>query len=177
MQTPLWIFGYGSLIWDPCFAFDDRQIATLPGWQRSFCMWSLHYRGTAEQPGLVLALDRNPEASCAGVAFRIPAGAEPETIAALRARELISYAYLEAEVTLRLASGAAVQALTYVINRDHPQYTGPMPPEEQAQIIAARGGVRGPNRDYLFATAAHLTQLGLADPAIDALAARVRALP
>lgn len=176
MQDQLWVFGYGSLIWDPCFAFADRQIATATGWQRSFCMWSVHYRGTETMPGLVLALDRAEGAHCKGVAFAIPKGTEQATIAALRERELISYAYLEETITVALPDGRSVPALTYVINRDHPQYTGPLSADAQAQIIAARAGIRGPNRDYLFATARHLADLGLADPDLDALVTRVRAL-
>ncbi|MGL5010815.1 MAG: gamma-glutamylcyclotransferase, partial [Paracoccaceae bacterium] len=152
MSQPLWVFGYGSLIWDPCFTFVERQIGVAHGWHRSFCMWSVHYRGTATEPGLVLALDRAEGAQCAGVAFRVTAGAEAETVDALRTRELISSAYLEAEVEVALADGQAVRALTSVINRDHAQYTGAMTPDEQAEIIATRAGVRGPNRDYLFAT-------------------------
>jgi glutathione-specific gamma-glutamylcyclotransferase len=70
-----------------------------------------------------------------------------------------------------------VQAVTYVINRDHPQYNRAMSLEDQAQIIATRQGVRGPNRDYLFATARHLAELGLDDPDLDWLVTRVGALP
>lgn len=177
MQDQLWVFGYGSLIWDPCFPIAERQVATAPGWHRSFCMWSVHYRGTPENPGLVLALDRAEGAACCGVAYAIPGGAEAETIAALRTRELISSAYMEATITITLQDARTVQAVTYVINRDHAQYTGPMSLEAQARIIAARAGIRGPNRDYLFATAQHLRDLGLADPDLDALVTQVRAMP
>ncbi len=177
MHDQLWVFGYGSLIWDPCFAFAERQVGRVAGWHRSFCMWSVHYRGTAKEPGLVLALDRADGAACDGVAFRVPAGAEAITIAALRERELISSAYMEATVDVALVDGARVRALTYVINRDHPQYCGSLPLEEQARIIARRHGVKGPNRDYLFATAQHLADLGLADADLDWLVTRVRALP
>lgn len=177
MQDQLWVFGYGSLIWDPCFAFTAREVATVHGWQRSFCMWSVHYRGTEAEPGLVLALDRAEGATCRGLAFAIPAGEEATTIAALRERELISYAYREETVTALLADGRQVQALTYVINRDHAQYAGGLDMAAQAAIIATRAGVRGPNRDYLFATAQHLADLGLADAEMEALVTRVRALP
>jgi glutathione-specific gamma-glutamylcyclotransferase len=177
MQDQLWVFGYGSLIWDPCFAFTERQVATVSGWERRFCMWSVHYRGTEDAPGLVLALDRAEGAACKGLAFAIPAGEEAATIAALRERELISYAYREETVTAVLADGRRVEALTYVINRDHAQYAGRMDPAAQAQIIATRAGVRGPNRDYLYATAAHLAELGLADPEMEALVTMVRAIP
>jgi glutathione-specific gamma-glutamylcyclotransferase len=139
-------------------------------------MWSVHYRGTAAAPGLVLALDAAEGGHCDGVAFRVPPGAEAETLAALRLRELISYAYREETVAVALVDGRCVQAVTYVINRDHAQYNRAMTLEEQAQIIAIRAGVRGPNRDYLFATAQHLSDLGLADPDLDWLVARVRAL-
>jgi glutathione-specific gamma-glutamylcyclotransferase len=177
MPDQLWVFGYGSLIWDPCFVYVDRQLATAHGWHRSFCMWSVHYRGTPENPGLVLALDRGEGADCRGVAFAIPAGQEAATIAALRERELISYAYLEKMIDVTLPDGRLVQALTYVINRDHEQYAGHMTLEEQAQVIAMRNGVRGPNRDYLFATAEHLAELGLADAEMERLVTKVRALP
>ena len=68
--TGLWVFGYGSLIWEPGFDFDDRRLATLHGYRRAFCMTSIVYRGTPEAPGLVLALDGDPEA---------PAPASPTT--------------------------------------------------------------------------------------------------
>ena len=95
MHTALWVFGYGSLIWDPGFPVAERRIATAKGWHRSFCMRSIHHRGTVDCPGLVLALDRAAAASCTGVAFRVQPGHEPATLAALRERELISSAYLE----------------------------------------------------------------------------------
>jgi cation transport protein ChaC len=171
----MWVFAYGSLIWDTGFPVAETRPARVEGWHRSFCMWSVHYRGTAEAPGLVLALDRAEGAQCRGVAFRVAAGAEEETRAYLRARELISSAYAETTVAAVTAEGT-VPALTYVINRDHAQYCGGLTPEDQAQIIARSAGVRGPNRDYLYATAAHLADLGLADADLDWLAGRVRAL-
>ena len=177
MQDQLWVFGYGSLIWDPCFAYHSRQVATVQGWHRSFCMWSVHYRGTAENPGLVLALDRAAGAHCAGVAFAVTPGTEDDAIAALRERELISDAYHEALLDVTLADGITVNALTYVISPDHPQYAGGLDLATQAQIIASRHGVRGPNRDYLFATAQHLASLGLRDAAMEALCTKVRDLP
>ncbi|QYZ70374.1 gamma-glutamylcyclotransferase [Neotabrizicola shimadae] len=177
MDKAMWVFGYGSLIWDPGFPIAERQLAFLSGWHRSFCMRSIHHRGSEAAPGLVLALDESPDARCAGVAFRVAPGAEESTLAALRERELISSAYLERNLPVTLADGAGVQALVYVIDPHHIQYCGGLPLEEQAQIIATAHGGRGPNRDYLFATAAHLAELGIADLDLDWLAARVRALP
>lgn len=176
MADAMWVFGYGSLIWHPGFPVAERQVARLTGWHRSFCMSSIHHRGTAEAPGLVLALDAAPGATCAGVAFRVEPGAEAATLAALRERELVSSAYLERMLPVGLAGGGQVQALAYVIDPDHVQYVGGLPLERQAQIIAGATGGRGPNRDYLFATAAHLAELGIADADLEWLAARVRAL-
>jgi glutathione-specific gamma-glutamylcyclotransferase len=177
MTSPLWVFGYGSLIWDPGFPVAERQIARLEGWHRSFCMWSIHHRGTEATPGLVLALDALDGAECEGVAFCVAAGAEAETLAALRERELVSSAYLERWLPVRLADGQVVNALAYVIDPDHVQYCGGLSPERQAQIIAKACGGRGPNRDYLFNTAAHLAELGIEDADLSWLSARVRDLP
>jgi len=172
----MWVFGYGSLIWQPDFPVAEAVTARLEGWHRSFCMRSIHHRGSEAEPGLVLALDAAPGAVCLGLAFRVAPGAEAETLAALRERELISSAYLEREVELALTDGRTVRALAYVIDPAHAQYCGGLPLEEQAQIIARAQGGRGPNRDYLWNTAAHLDALGLGDPDLDWLAARVRAL-
>lgn len=173
----MWVFGYGSLIWDPGFPVAERRLARLDGWHRSFCMRSIHHRGTEDAPGLVLALDEAPGAACTGLALRVAPGAEDATLAALRERELISSAYLERRLPVRLDTGAIVEALAYVIDPHHRQYCGGLALEDQAQIIATARGGRGPNRDYLVATARHLAELGIADPDLDWLAARVAALP
>jgi glutathione-specific gamma-glutamylcyclotransferase len=173
----LWVFAYGSLIWDPCFPVAARHLGRVTGWQRSFCMWSVRYRGTDAAPGLVLALDRAEEAFCDGVVFRVAADAAADALATLRERELISSAYLETMLPVRLDSGDTVQAVAYVIDPAHAQYAGYLAAEDQAQIIASAHGMRGPNRDYLFSTADHLAGLGLHDAEMAALCARVRALP
>ncbi|MBN2741675.1 MAG: gamma-glutamylcyclotransferase [Rhodobacteraceae bacterium] len=171
----IWIFGYGSLIWNPGFDAAERSLARAPGYERSFCLRSLVHRGTPEAPGLVLALDAG-QGGCDGVAFAVRAGQEAEVMAYLRARELVTSAYLEREIPLELADGRRVQGITYVIDRHHDQYCGALTLEEQARIIAQATGGRGPNSDYLFNTAAHLHELGIPDTMLDALAALVREL-
>lgn len=175
MQNTLWVFGYGSLIWNPGFPVAQQRIARASGWHRSFCMRSIHHRGTVDDPGLVLALDRAEAAFCDGVAFAVTPGAEETTIATLRERELVSSAYLETTLAVETDQGP-ITALTYVIDPDHDQYCGGLPLETQAQIIAQAIGGRGPNRDYLWATTTHLADLGIADPDLEWLATRVRAL-
>jgi glutathione-specific gamma-glutamylcyclotransferase len=172
----LWVFGYGSLIWNPGFDHVETMLATMGDHARSFCMRSIHHRGTVDHPGLVLALDPHPGEACAGMAFRVAAGAREETMEILRERELISSAYLEEVHEVALADGRRVKAVTYVIDRDHVQYCGGLPLGEQAAIIARAVGDRGPNRDYLFNTADHLAALGIEDPELSWLARVVRAM-
>ncbi|PWE28646.1 gamma-glutamylcyclotransferase [Pararhodobacter marinus] len=175
-MRPLWVFGYGSLVWNPGFAWTARQLAVLPGFRRSFCMLSIHHRGTVEKPGLVLALDAAEGASCNGVAFEIAPQIADETLEYLRARELISAAYLEQVHPLRLDDGREVEAVVYVIDRHHEQYRGDLTLEEQAQRIAGATGGRGPNCEYLYQTAAHLAALGLPDDELEWLSDRVKVL-
>lgn len=170
----MWVFGYGSLLWNPGFTPVEAVTATLSGYHRSFCMLSIHHRGTQEKPGLVLALDE-ATSSCTGVAFRVAEAEEDKVLADLRARELISSAYVEKHVALELSDGRQVQALAYVIARDHEQYCQ-FDLETQAQMIARSTGGRGPNPEYLFNTAAHLKEMGINDPDMSWLVTRVQAL-
>jgi glutathione-specific gamma-glutamylcyclotransferase len=174
MQEPLWVFGYGSLIWDPGFPVAERRIARLDGWHRSFCMRSIHHRGTAENPGLVLALDRAEGATCTGVAFRVAPGQEAATLFALRERELVSSAYLEMTLpssrTERPPGGAGL------CDRPRSRAVLPSRPGRTGTDHRQACGGRGRNCDYLWSTAAHLAELGIRDPDLDWLAERVRAL-
>lgn len=170
-----WVFGYGSLIWQPGFDFAERRRATLRGYRRAFCMTSIVYRGTPEAPGLVLALDRDNEGACAGVAYRVSDQGAERTLAYLRERELVSYAYIEARLPVELEGGEAVEALAYVSNPAHAQYCGGLTLEAQAEVIARAIGPRGPNADYLLNTVDGLEALGLHDPDLVALADLVRA--
>ena len=172
----MWVFGYGSLLWNPGFEVAEKAIARLPGYARSFCMRSIHHRGTEENPGLVLALDEQPDHACEGVALAVRAGDEEETLAYLRERELISSAYVERELHVDLVDGRRVLALVYVVARDHVQYCGGLPLEEQAQIMSRAVGGMGPNTEYLFNTTSHLSEIGLHDPDLEWLSQRVRAL-
>ncbi len=171
----MWVFGYGSLIWNPEFPVAEQRLARAIDWRRSFCMRSIHHRGSVTHPGLVLALDHEAGAHCDGVAFRVTPGHEERTLAELRERELVSSAYLEIELPLQTAAGD-LTALAYVIDPDHVQYCGGLDLEEQAGIIAAAAGGRGLNRDYLWSTATHLASLGIADDELEWLSTRVRAL-
>lgn len=175
-QRPLWIFGYASLMWNPGFPVAERALATLHGFHRSFCMSSIHHRGTVENPGLVLALDPDENARCTGLALRVPEGEEAATVSYLRERELISSAYVERLLPISLASGQTVDALTYVVDTTHEQYVAHLSLHEQAEIIARATGGRGPNTEYLWNTTAHLEELGIKDPDLQWLAEHVKTL-
>lgn len=171
----LWVFGYGSLLWNPGFDPADQVVATLQGYSRSFCMRSIHHRGSEEEPGLVLALDKDERGLCHGLAMQVQHGEENRVLAYLRERELISSAYFETHVMLDMADGRRVEAVAYVIDPDHNQYCH-LELEVQAQIIASASGGMGPNWEYLYNTADHLKEIGLEDTDLNWLSQRVAAL-
>ena len=169
----MWVFGYGSLLWNPGFEPIEQMRADLPGYRRSFCMLSIHHRGTPEDPGLVLALDKAEATDlCAGLALRVDEREAEQVLQELRARELISSAYVERWADLPLADGRRARAVTYVVDRDHAQYCC-YGLDQQAEIIARAVGGRGPNPEYLYKTADILRDLGIPDPQLDYLAEKV----
>ncbi|CUH64461.1 putative protein involved in cation transport [Thalassovita gelatinovora] len=170
----MWVFGYGSLLWNPGFNPVESVLARLPGYHRSFCMWSIHHRGSEEKPGLVLALDAVEALQCNGLALAVHPDEESRVLEDLRERELVSSAYLERRLQVDLNDGRRVEAVTYVVDPVHGQYCGGMALEQQAHVIAHAHGGRGPNAEYLYNTAAHLHQLGIRDPDLDWLSDRVR---
>lgn len=171
----MWVFGYGSLLWNPGFVPAETVKARLEGFHRSFCMTSIHHRGTMQDPGLVLALEQAAGRVCHGLALRAGTNAAPQVLAELRERELVSSAYVEHVVNLDLEDGRCIQALAYVIEPSHPQYCRHSL-ERQAEIIAAATGGRGPNTEYLHRTVARLAELGVEDSELAWLDRRVREL-
>lgn len=171
----LWVFGYGSLLWNPGFTPKRTIRARLCDYHRSFCMLSIHHRGSEQDPGLVLALDAQKGGQCTGVAFEVAEAEQDAVLAMLRERELISSAYYEDTVDLIGDDGQTIPALAYIIDPDHVQYCQ-FDLEKQAQIIASAVGGRGPNTEYLFNTADHLGALGIKDDDMAWLVQRVRAL-
>ena len=162
-----WVFGYGSLMWNPGFSALAAEPAVLDGYHRRFCIYSTHYRGTRERPGLVLGLA--PGGSCPGVAFRVARGEADLVRDYLRERELCGYAYVEATLPVSLRDGHRVEAYTFVADPSHRQYAGDLGVCASAAIIMEAVGRTGLNRDYLIKTVKELEAHGVLEPALHAL--------
>jgi len=156
-----WVFGYGSLMWKPEFPFVKAEPALLRGWHRAFCVWSVHYRGTVEKPGLVLGLDRG--GACRGRAFLVAPKDAAEVANYLHEREMVTGVYEPRYVTIELASGKRATAATFLADRHHSQYAGKLKPAKLIRIICEGHGSAGSNLDYLRNTVRHLDELGIAD--------------
>nr|WP_315778298.1 MULTISPECIES: gamma-glutamylcyclotransferase [unclassified Bradyrhizobium] len=170
----LWVFGYGSLMWRPGFAFLEQVPARLIGEHRALCVYSFVHRGTPEKPGLVLGLDRG--GACRGIAFRVAADKRDETIAYLRAREQVTSVYREVTRSVWLENDARerVSALVYVVDRGHVQYAGRLSPQEQLRHVRQGHGQSGANRDYVISTVKAIEAQGLRDTQLHRLATMLR---
>lgn len=170
-----WVFGYGSLIWRPGFSFETATPALLRGAHRRLCIYSHRHRGTPQQPGLVFGLVSG--GSCRGMAFRVPAQDWPAVHAYLLEREMDSGVYREAWRPVRLADGAVVPALAFIVDTRHPQYAGNLELAEQLRLVSGGVGESGPNPEYVVETARHLIRMGMADRYLDALVAELSGRP
>jgi cation transport protein ChaC len=170
---PVWLFAYGSLMWNPEFAFAEAQPALLYGYHRSFCLYSRDYRGTPERPGLVLGLDRG--GSCHGIAYRLMPGEVGEALDRIWAREMTGRVYDMRRVAVRTREGE-VTAQACIVRRESSDYAGRLSPEAAAVLLARAVGGRGSGRDYLASTLRHIDALGIRDHLLRRIEARVAEL-
>ena len=169
----LWIFGYGSLMWNPAIHVAESRAALVQGFSRRFAMRLVFGRAMPDRPGLMMCLVRGGE--CHGVAHRIAAASIDSETRILWMREMLSGAYTPTWIELDFGHGRT-RGVTFVINEAHPRYLPGLDPADKAARIATAEGPLGSNRDYLFRTAEALAANGLKDPYIDDMMARVRAL-
>ncbi len=169
-REEFWVFAYGSLMWRPGFPHLQTETALLRGYHRAFCIYSHHYRGTPENPGLVLGLARG--GSCRGLAMRVADDSVDTVVAYLHERELVSYAYKPKILPVALPQGEA-RAYCFVADPTHSQYAGNLGIERSAEIIMNAQGCAGLNRDYLINTVRRLEQEGFSDKRLHALLQRV----
>lgn len=167
----LWVFAYGSLMWRPNFHYEEASHALLEGAHRALCLYSIVHRGTPAAPGLVLGLDKGGR--CEGTAFRVPAHLVKDTRAYLHRRENVTNTYAVAKKPAKLLDGSqrTVDALCFLVHRNHPQYAGDLPLGKQAYIVRHSVGASGRNIDYVLNTAGHLRALGVHDASLERLMA------
>jgi cation transport protein ChaC len=164
--TDLWVFGYGSLMWNPALNVTESRKALVKGWTRSFCLQLIIGRAMPDKPGLMLAIE--PGDSLTGVVHRIDSDAVESETEVLWMREMMSGAYTPTWLTAETDNGA-VQAITFAINKAHARYSGALDIEEQARRIAKAEGQAGNNRDYLYRCRKELAAMGVADSYVEAL--------
>ncbi|QRA12815.1 gamma-glutamylcyclotransferase [Burkholderia thailandensis] len=170
--SDLWLFGYGSLIWNPGMPAVEALRGKVHGYHRGLYLWSRVNRGTPEQPGLVLALDRG--GSCTGLAFRLAGGTAIPHLEALWRREMAMGSYRPAWLPCALAGGERVSALAFVMRRDVPTYTGKLTDDVVKAVFGCASGRYGTTLDYVSRTVAALRDSGMPDRALEALLARCR---
>jgi glutathione-specific gamma-glutamylcyclotransferase len=164
----VWVFGYGSLMWNPAFAYAEHCVGVIRGWHRRFCLWMEMGRGSPANPGLMLALDRG--GTCRGVAFRIPAHEARAELLLIWRREMFGTAYLARWTEVRTAH-ASFPAITFVVNRTDPRYAGRLDDAKAAMHIASASGALGTCAAYLRNTLEHLESLGIRDAGLQRIVA------
>ena len=167
----IWLFAYGSLLWNPTIAYEEIRLGHLFGFHRRFCLQTLLGRGTPECPGLMLALDYG--GSCKGLAYRISRKLAENELKIIWNREMVSNSYVAKVVRLKTETGP-LKAITFAINRENKRYSGKLAINKIADVVAISKGPMGSCIDYLFQTIDKLTEHGLTDSHLDKLARLVQ---
>ncbi|MGC6484277.1 MAG: gamma-glutamylcyclotransferase [Candidatus Puniceispirillales bacterium] len=174
VSEDVWLFGYGSLIWNPVVEVKETRHGRIYGYRRRFCLRTMIGRGTPEAPGLVLGLDHG--GSCTGLGIRIDAAIAPQELDLVWKREMLNESYHPAWVNIHTDSGI-IRGLTFVMNRKHRSYAPDLSVDEKVSMIANAHGFIGPCRDYLTETLASLDELGIRDRYLEDIARRIDQLP
>jgi cation transport protein ChaC len=145
----VWLFGYGSLIWNPIVHFEERHVAKLHGFHRRLCLWSHVGRGTPQKPGLVLGLDTG--GCCRGVVFRIGAERALDELRLLWRREMVLGSYRPRWVKVNTGD-RELTAIAFIVRRDHPSYAGRLPLEAVIKVLVSARGFLGTPAEYLHET-------------------------
>ncbi|MDH3689494.1 MAG: gamma-glutamylcyclotransferase [Gammaproteobacteria bacterium] len=167
----LWVFAYGSLMWNPDIPYLHASHAKIYGFHRSLCIWSWYYRGTRSKPGLVFGLDAG--GSCVGRGYRVHAADREAVVDYLYRRELISNVYTPRLIDTFVDGGERVSALTFTVKREHPQYAGRLSTDHVARAVRHAVGTTGPNLDYVVNTLDHLDAMGIVDRRLQSLSSKL----
>jgi glutathione-specific gamma-glutamylcyclotransferase len=159
---PMQLFAYGSLIWKPEIEHRGEQPGIARGWHRAFCLTAYRFRGTADQPGLMMALDRGGQ--CRGVLFELPPEDLEHQLDRLFRREFTMKPINNVPRWLKVQTASGpVGALGFVMNRASPHYAGRLAPDQVARTLATACGHWGTGAEYLFNTVTHLEARGIRD--------------
>ena len=170
----VWIFAYGSLLWNPAFHFTEKTDAFLQGYHRDFCLRTYIGRGNLQQPGLVLGLEKGHH--CYGQALCLAPEHLDSELDILWAREMVTGAYTPMWLPVASESAGTVHAIVFVMDRDYPQYAGELSFEERCRDLALGVGPLGRASDYLMDTVTALESMNIVDDLLERYARRVRAL-
>lgn len=172
-DSELWVFGYGSLIWNPAIDFEEQRRCCIKGYQKKFCFWTTLSRGCEEQPGLMIGLVEGHE--CNGVAYRIDSEKAASELDILFRREMGSFVYKPTWVEARCSqTNTSFNALTFVVDSANDRYVEDLTQADMVSTIATARGPLGRNCDYLFQLSDKLCELGFEDPELQTLAIQVR---
>lgn len=160
------VFGYGSLMWNPALEVVDTRVARVNGWHRKFCLHLVIGRGTPQEPGAMLALDRG--GACNGLLYRIAASKVEAELRLLWRREMLAGSY-RARWVWANAGGERIRAVTFVANRDHGRYIGQYPIERVACLIRTGQGSLGTAREYFDSMVRTLERLRITDAGMERL--------
>ncbi len=167
-----WIFGYGSLIWRPAFAYVERSPAYIEGWERRYWQGSTDHRGVPEAPGRVVTLIRQHGGRCWGVAYRVEPDARDTVLDGLDERERGGYDRVD--VTLHRRDQSPVEGIVYLAAEGNPNYLGPTSVESVAAQVRGATGPSGSNREYALRLAESLREMETEDDHVFAVEALLR---
>ena len=168
----LWIFAYGSLIWNPLFDYINSCSVVVKGWHRQFCLSAPVGRGTIENPGLVLGLEAKANECCRGVAYRLPIDENLESeLLLLWRREMVVGSYIPTWISARIQDSLAekerkIEVLTFVVDTQHPVYVSDLSTDKLVHSLATAEGSLGSSAEYLDSTVNGLLAAGIEDPTL-----------
>jgi len=170
INKDVWLFGYGSLIWNPVIEIEETIIAKVFGYHRKFCLKTQIGRGNEENPGLVLGLEKG--GSTSGLALKINSLNAASELDLVWRREMITGAYKPVKLLGHTEKGN-IEMIVFVINKNHTNYIGKISEDKTASIISNAKGFLGSGKDYLDKTIESLMRLGINDSYLSRLQNRI----